>query len=471
MPLQKSSFFQDTVEYVERAAHYLPHPRGLIDQVKYCNTICQFRFPVRMDDGRVQVFEGYRAEHSHHRLPTKGGLRFAIEVDNDEVMALAALMTYKCAIVDVPFGGAKGGVRVDRRTLSDSERERLTRRYTAELLRKNFIGPMVDVPAPDYGTGEQEMAWICDTVKALGPPASNYKASVTGKPLNLHGIPGRREATGNGVAIGIRECVSRVEDMQPLGLSTGLAGKRVAIQGLGNVGSSAAKFLSLAGAVLVGFGEFDGAVYNPDGMDIGAALSHRQEAGTWEGFSGAKERLGSPESILEMDCDILIPAALEHQITTENAPRIRAKIVAEAANGPTTPGAAEILRERGILVIPDVYLNAGGVTVSYFEWLKNLQNVSFERMQTRYLDTLQHTMLHYVEQLTGKRLSQMQYDAIRGPSELDIVQSALEETMSRSYGKIHELWKQREMEDLRTAAFTFALDRVAHTYLSQGVFP
>jgi glutamate dehydrogenase (NAD(P)+) len=465
------SFFRSTLDYVDRAAAHLSHPPGLIEQVKQCNTVCQFRFPVRMDDGRIEVFEGYRAEHSHHRLPTKGGLRFAPEVDEDEVTALAALMTYKCSIVDVPFGGAKGGVKVDARRLSDGERERLTRRYTAELLRKNFIGPMVDVPAPDYGTGEQEMAWICDTVKALGPPGMNYKACVTGKPLALHGIPGRREATGRGVAIGIRECVARAEDMTPLGLRTGVAGKRVAVQGLGNVGSHAARFLTQAGAVLVGLGERDGAVYHPDGIDLEAALEWRAAHGGWQGFPGARDVSPDPLAVLECDCDILIPAALEHQITLENAPRVRARIVAEAANGPTTPAAEGLLQERGVLILPDVYLNAGGVTVSYFEWLKNLQNVSFERMSTRYLDTLQHSLLEHVEGLTGKRLTDAQRDAVRGPSELDIVGLALEETMSRSYEAVHSLWKSRGIEDLRIAAFVFAVDRVANTYLTQGVFP
>jgi Glutamate dehydrogenase/leucine dehydrogenase len=465
-------FLRDTLAYVDRAAaHVTGHSPGVIDQIRECNAVCRFRFPVRMDDGRIEVFDAFRAEHSHHRLPTKGGIRYSPDVTEDEVVALAALMTFKCAIVDVPFGGAKGGVRVDARRLSEGERERLTRRYTTELIRKNFIGPAVDVPAPDYGTGPREMAWIADTYKALAPShVGDTMACVTGKPLALHGIPGRQEATGRGVAIGIREACLRAEDMTPLGLTVGVEGKRVIIQGLGNVGLYAAQFLCADGAVLVGVSEIEGGLYRPGGLDLEALIAYRQEHGTLAGYPDA-EFLPDPRSVLERECDILVPAALEAQINEENAGRITAKIIGEAANGPVTREAEAILRQRPVLILPDIYLNAGGVTVSYFEWLKNLSHVSFERMNKRYLDVTQQSLLGAVARMTGQTPAAEDMSRLRGPTEIEIVRTALEETMARSYLNIHSLWKESGLPDLRTAAFVFAISRVATTYQMQGVFP
>ena len=366
----RTHLFDDVMRFVDRASPYTEYEPGLLEQIKACNAVYRMRFPVRTDDGGVEVVHAFRAEHSHHRLPTKGGIRFAPTVTQDEIMALAALMTFKCAIVDVPFGGAKGGVRIAPGR-SPGFRERTTRRYTAELIRKNFIGPAVDVPAPDYGTGEQEMAWIADTYGQLRPGELDTWACVTGKPLRLHGIPGRREAVGLGVFHGLRECLSLVEDLEATGLTGGLAGKRVVIQGLGNVGFHTAKYLREEGeALVVGIAEIEGGIYNPRGLDPEAVRTHRLETGSILDFHGARN-IAPAAKMLELECDILIPAALENQITAENSSRIQARIIAEAANGPVTPEADELLRERGVLLIPDLYLNAGGVTVSYFEWLKN----------------------------------------------------------------------------------------------------
>jgi glutamate dehydrogenase (NAD(P)+) len=466
------SFWQSFQRFFDRAARSTGLDRHLLDQVKQCNSVYQMRFPVRRDDGTVQVVEGYRVEHSHHRLPTKGGIRFSTHVGQGETMAMAALMTLKCAIANVPFGGAKGGVQIDPRRCSEGFRERVTRRYTAELIKKNFIGPALDVPAPDYGTGEREMAWIVDTYKALRPQEVDTFACVTGKPISLHGIPGRREATGLGVFYGLRECTALAEDMKVLGLEPGLEGKRVIVQGLGNVGYHAARFLQLeGGARIVGIAEIEGGIYRADGLDVDAVLAHRRESGSLLGFPGAEEVTPSG-ALLERECDVLVPAALEGQITTENAPRIRAKIVAEAANGPVDAGGESILLERGVLVLPDIYLNAGGVTVSYFEWVKNLTHASFERMTTRYEEIAAGRMLSVVERLTGNSVGPEEKRLLtEGPRELDFVRSALAETMEVSYQHVRDEWKSRGLADLRLAAMAFAIRRVAGIYLEQGVFP
>lgn len=464
------SFFHDVVAAIDHAATFLDHDHGLMEQVKFCNSALRLRFPVRMDDGTINVVEAFRAEHSHHRMPTKGGIRYAPGVSMDETMALAALMSLKCALVDVPFGGAKGAVNIDPRNLSEGERERVTRRYTAELIKKQFIGPDVDVPAPDYGTGPQEMAWICDTYKQLCNGDANYSACVTGKPLELHGIPGRSEATGLGVAFGIREAVAIPEDMLELGLSSGLAGKRIIVQGLGKVGYHAAMALQDMGAVIVGLGEYNGGLIAADGMDVAAAVAHFRSHGSLRDAPQGSF-IAEPSLILEQDCDILVPAALEHVITEDNAGRITARIIAEAANGPVTPEADAILSANGRMVIPDVYLNAGGVTVSYFEWLKNRNHVSFERMISRYMLNLQKTLLCQFARSMNQDPSKLDIENLRGPSELDFVNAALEDTMVRSYQKIRDYWRSENFPTLRTAAIARALNHIAKSYQTLGIFP
>lgn len=469
---QGQSFFNDVSMYFERAARYTDFPPGLLEQVRACNAVYRIRFPVQDDDGEIEVIEAYRVEHSHHRLPTKGGVRFGPELNQDEVMALAALMTYKCALVDVPFGGAKGGIRIDPHTVSDRFRERVTRRYTAELIKKNFIGPSVDVPAPDYGTGEREMTWIVDTFKALNPTQLDAYACATGKPISLHGIPGRLEATGLGVYYGIKEAVEIAEDMKPLGLEPGLAGKRVVVQGLGNVGYHAAHFAQAKGdAVIVGIAELEGGIHNPDGLDVDAVFQQRRETGSILDFPGARNIANSAEA-LELDCDILIPAALERQITAENASRIRARIVAEGANGPVDPEGERILLERGVFAIPDIFLNSGGVTASYFEWVKNLSHISFARMTKRQQEISNRRFVEMIEQVPWRKLAPAERERlIEGPSEIDFVYTALEETIATSYKRIREVWKGRTLPDLRTAAFLTAIEGVGNCYFSQGIFP
>jgi glutamate dehydrogenase (NAD(P)+) len=466
-----NGFFDDVCNFFDFAAQFTNHPAGLLDQIKSCNSIYHFRFPIRKGNG-VEVIDGWRVEHSNHMSPTKGGIRYSEMVNEDEVKALAALMTYKCAIVNVPFGGAKGGIKINAKNYSLAELENITRRYTVELIKKNFIGPAIDVPAPDYGSGEREMSWIADTYLTMNPGQLDALGCVTGKPIALHGIHGRREATGRGVAIAVKECVSIAEDMQPLGLSTGLSGKRVIIQGLGNVGYHSAKYLSEFGATIVGLCEFEGAVYNANGLDLEAVVAHRKETGSILGFRGAIDFINSAEG-LEQDCDILVPAALENQLTLANINNIKAKIIAEGANGPTSPQAAEIFIKKGGIIIPDMYCNAGGVTVSYFEWLKNLSHVAFGRMDKRYEENANLNLVNLVEKMTGVTLSPEQRSlVVKGASELELVNSGLEDTMIRSYHEIRGIKMENpKINDLRTAAFVGSINKIAISYMNMGIWP
>jgi glutamate dehydrogenase (NAD(P)+) len=470
--MQRGVFFESVNHYFDRAASFSALETGLIEQVRHCNSVYRMLFPVKTDDGGITVVEAYRAEHSHHRLPTKGGIRFSTYVDMDETIALASLMTYKCAVVGVPFGGAKGGVKVDPATMSEGFRERVTRRYTAELIRKNFIGPDIDVPAPDYGTGEREMGWIADTYKNLRLNSGEVYACVTGKPVSMQGIPGRRQATGLGVYYGIRSCLEEAEDMKALGLSAGVRGKRVIVQGLGNVGYYAAWYLQHeGGALITGIAEREGGIFNPDGLDVEAVFNHRQESGSILNFPGA-ENVDNGGDLLVRDCDVLIPAALENQITAKNAGQIQAKVVAEAANGPVDFEGEVTLRERGVLMIPDLYLNAGGVTVSYFEWLKNKAGVSFDRMISRHEELVKRELIEAMEGLTGAKVPvERMPRLIQGPSEEELVVAALEQSMMKAYASVREVWKQRDLPDMRTAAFLLALERVAESYKNHGIFP
>jgi glutamate dehydrogenase (NAD(P)+) len=469
---QTPSFLETVNRNFQAAASFLDYPQGLLDQIRVCNSILKFHFPVRREDGKgYEVIEAWRAEHSHHKLPVKGGIRYAPEVNEDEVLALAALMTFKCAIVDLPFGGAKGGIRVDPRKTSAEQLERITRRYTAELVKKNFIGPGVDVPAPDYGSGPREMSWIADTYGQFHAGDIDAAGCVTGKPVWLGGIRGRNEATGRGVFFGIRECVADADLMRSAGLPKGLSGKRIVVQGLGNVGYHAAKFLQDAGALLVGLAEWEGAISRPTGLDVDEVVRFRSETKKITGFPGATNHAAS-EDALFLDCDILVPAALENVITKENAGRVRARIVAEAANGPVTADADEVLRQKGTLVIPDMYLNAGGVTVSYFEWLKNLSHVRFGRMEKRYEEMAYARMVASLENTTGKTLSDQERALlVRGADEEDLVNSGLDETMTSAFREIRETQRRFPKADLRCAAFICAIDKIAQSYMSLGIFP
>lgn len=469
---ETTNFFSDVCKNFDYAAQFTRHDNGLLDQIKSCNSVYRFRFPIRKGNG-FEVIDAWRVEHSQHQSPTKGGIRYSEFVNEDEVMALAALMTYKCAIVNVPFGGAKGGIRINPKNYTTQELENITRRYTVELAKKNFIGPSIDVPAPDYGSGEREMSWIADTYAAMNPGQLDAMGCVTGKPIALHGIAGRREATGRGVAVAIRECISVAEDMKKIGMQPGIAGKRVIVQGLGNVGYHSAKFLAEFGAIIVGLCEFEGAIYNPDGLDVEAVFQHRKATGSILGYAGSKKDFRNSHEGLEQECDILVPAALENQITEVNVKNIKAKIIAEGANGPTSPEAETIFYQKGGLIIPDMYANAGGVTVSYFEWLKNLSHVAFGRMNRRFEETATTNLVNMVEGITGVALSPLQRATIvKGASEIELVNSGLEDTMIRSYHEIRETYYNTDKIDtLRTAAFVGAINKIAVSYQNLGVWP
>ncbi|CAL1520391.1 Glu/Leu/Phe/Val dehydrogenase [Chitinophaga sp. MM2321] len=468
---QHYSFFQSVEKSFDKAAAFTKWDKGILEQIKACNAVYQIKFPVRIGDS-VQVIEAYRVQHSHHKLPCKGGIRFSDEVNQDEVMALAALMTYKCAIVNVPFGGAKGGLKINPRNYTPFQLEAITRRYTAELVKKNFIGPGTDVPAPDYGTGEREMSWILDTYMSLRPGEIDGYGCVTGKPVSQGGVRGRTEATGLGVFYGLRELCNIKEDMDRLGLSTGIEGKRVIVQGMGNVGYHAARYFHEAGAKITCLIEWDGAIYNEAGINPEEVQKHKKETGSIVNFPGATN-LNKNTDGLELDCEILIPAALENVIDQHNAPNVKAKIIGEAANGPITPEADEILNKKGVIVVPDMFLNAGGVTVSYFEWLKNLSHVRYGRLGKRFDENMNIHILQTIEELTGKKVSDQERKFIaHGADEVDLVYSGLEETMHTALHEVRDVMiSHPQIHDMRTAAYVCAINKVGAAYEQLGIFP
>jgi glutamate dehydrogenase (NAD(P)+) len=470
MSTEHIPFFAQVSQYFDKAATYTGLPAGLLAQIKACNSVYRVQFPLKRDDGTIEVMDGWRAQHSVHRLPSKGGIRYAPNVDEDEVTALAALMTYKCALVDVPFGGAKGAVRIDATKYSEAELERVTRRFTYEIYANNLIGPGLDVPAPDYGTGPREMAWIVDTYAMLAPGSIDALGCVTGKPVTQGGVRGRTQATGRGVFFALREAVNDEEEMRAIGMKTGLSGKRIVVQGLGNVGFWTAKFIQEGGGTLIGLAEREGAIYSESGLDVENVHKHRTETGSILGFPGAKDIANSGDA-LELECDVLVPAALESVITAANVDRIKAKIIVEGANGPVTADASEKLLARNVLLVPDLYTNAGGVTVSYFEWVKNLSHMRFGRMEKRFQEHTNEQIVQAVEGLTGKKLSaDARRQAIDAAGEEELVNSGLEETMIAAYAELRAIQKERKV-DLRTAAFINAIGKVAMAYTQRGIFP
>ncbi len=464
-------FLNSVHRYFDEAARHTDVEPGIIAQIKICNSLYKINFPVE-HEGKVTVYEGIRAQHSHHKLPTKGGIRFSMHVDEDEVVALATLMTFKCALVDVPFGGAKGGVKINPRTTPVEVLEKVTRRYASELIKKNLIGPGMDVPAPDYGTSGREMAWIADTYQIFKHGETNALGCVTGKPVGQGGIRGRTEATGLGIYFGLREALNDTEILQQLGIEPGMPGKRMIVQGLGNVGYHAAHFCQNDGVLITGIAEREGGIFNKDGLDLEAVVKHRTETGSILNYPGATNVENSKE-LLTWECDILLPAALENQIDVNNAPNIQAKIVAEGANGPVTQEAEQILLQKGVFMLPDLYLNAGGVTVSYFEWLKNLSNVRFGRMGRRAEEASLKRIVDLVETTTGTSIGARERALIiSGADEIALVRSGLEDTMILAYHEMREIMRRKpDIKDLRTAAFYSATEKIAVSYQSLGIFP
>ena len=461
--------FRENVDLMfDRAAATLDMPLGLAEQIRTCNAVYQVKFGVKIRGG-YQVFTGWRAVHSEHRLPVKGGIRYANFANQEEVEALAALMTYKCSIVDVPYGGSKGALCIRPKDYTEDELEHITRRFTGELAKRGFIDPGLNIPAPDMGTSGREMAWILDEYKQLFPNDINGDGCVTGKPVSAGGIHGRTEATGRGVQFGLREFFRHPEDVERAGLEGDLEGKRVVVQGLGNVGYHATKFLTEEDGVKVtAIIERDGAVINDEGLDIEAVFQHKRETGGVKGAPGAQSYEEDGVGVLEKECDILLPAAMEGQVTRENAERINTHVIAEAANGPVTYSADQILRQKGVVIIPDAYLNAGGVTVSYFEWIKNLSHIRFGRMERRYEEAQSRGLVAAIEEATGKSVSDStKKNLIAGPDEIDLVRSGLDDTMREAYNHIRQIYVERDaVKDLRTASFVLAIERIANCYQS-----
>jgi len=469
--IQEPTFRESVNLMVDRAMTALNIDQGIATAIKACNAVLQVQFPVKIR-GKIEVFTGWRAVHSTHRLPAKGGIRYAPYADQDEVEALAALMTYKCAIVDVPFGGSKGALLIDPAKYEREEMELITRRFTLELVRKGFLSPSSNVPAPDVGTGQREMAWMADAYKQLNPEDINYIACVTGKPVHHGGIAGRVEATGRGVQFALQEFFRHPDDVKRARLAGGLEGKSIVIQGLGNVGYHAAKFLSEEdGAKIVAIIERDGALVNEQGIDVEGVHQHIIQHHTIKNFPGARYEEDG-RAVLEMECDILIPAALESQITLENAERINARLIAEAANGPITYGADEMLHKRGVVILPDAYVNAGGVTVSYFEWIRNISHIRFGRMQRRHDEVRGHQMAALLEEVTGAKVTPEHRSKIaRGADELDLVRSGLDDTMRLAYQDIRNTFLEEDaIHDLRTACYATAIRKISRSYLDMGVY-
>ncbi|MEC8574072.1 MAG: Glu/Leu/Phe/Val dehydrogenase, partial [Pseudomonadota bacterium] len=469
------SFRQSVDLMFNRAVALMDLPPGLEEKIRVCNATYTVRFGVRLRGG-IQTFTGYRSVHSEHMEPVKGGIRYAMGVNQDEVEALAALMTYKCALVEAPFGGSKGGLCIDPRQYEEHELELITRRFAYELAKRDLINPSQNVPAPDMGTGEREMAWIADQYARMNTTDINARACVTGKPLNAGGIAGRVEATGRGVQYALREFFRNPEDVAAANLEGKLDGKRVIVQGLGNVGYHAAKFLmSEDGAKITAVIERDGGLIDENGLDIEAVHQWIANHGGVTGYPNARY-VENGAVLLEEDCDILIPAALEGVINLSNAANIKARLIIEAANGPVTAGADEILREKGCVIIPDMYANAGGVTVSYFEWVKNLSHIRFGRMQRRQEEARHQLVVDELEALSeslGKTWTldpKFKERYLRGADELELVRSGLDDTMRTAYQSMREVWHSRDdVTDLRTAAYLVSIDKVAKSYRAKGL--
>ena len=462
----------DSVNYhFDIAARLSDYPEALLKQIKTPNCSYGINFPIPTKYG-YDVISAWHVEHSHHHIPVKGGIRFAPIIEQHEVQGLAALMSYKCAIVDVPFGGAKGGIKIDPKKYTVPELEKITRRYTTELIRKNCIGPGLYVPAPDYGSSSREMAWIADTYITFKTGEIDAMGCVTGKPMSQGGIPGRKEATGRGVFFGLQEFCKQEKKMTSLGLDPGIEGKRIIVQGLGNVGAYVSLFIEQAGGIITGIAEYDCAIYNPKGLSVEEVMQHRQETGSIRGFPKAKT-IDDTSQVLEFDCDILIPAALENQITYDNAPYIKAKIIAEAANGPTTIEAEKILAEKEVYIIPDLYLNAGGVVVSYFEWVKNLSHLRFGRLWKRFEENKYDSIIQAISKNGGYSFSKEEQRLLtRGANELDLVNSGLDDSMVSAYHRLREQMEENpKIPNLRIAAFIDAINKIGEAYLERGIFP
>ena len=437
--------------------------------LKTCRSVIQLKFPVKIK-GEIEIFHGWRAVHSSHRLPVKGGIRYSTDVNQEEIEALASLMTFKCAVVDVPFGGAKGGLLIDTKKYDDESLERITKKFARELIRRGFLSPARDVPAPDVGTSQREMGWILDAYKSLRPDDINHVACVTGKSVSHGGIKGRLEATGRGVCEALKEFFRHPEEVSKANINNpNLDGQKIIIQGFGNVGSNSAKSLFATGAKIVGIAEKDVDIFNKEGINIIELEKYQQDKSTILGFPNT-EKIESSSDLLTYDCDILIPAALENAITLKNVDNVKAKIICEAANGPISYRADQKLKNRGAVIIPDIYANAGGVTVSYFEWIRNISHIRMGRLNKRYEEHRGEAILKAIKQISTNKLPKELIDQlVHGANEDDIIASGLEDTMRVSFQEILEMKSAYNLDNYRMAAYAIALKKIEKSYLELGI--
>ena len=462
-------FLNSTNKLFDQALSYTEISPDLATRIRVSNSTYTINFGVKLRK-EIHTFTGWRSVHSEHFEPAKGGIRYDINASQEEVEALAALMTYKCAIIEVPYGGSKGALKINPKEWTKSEIEKITRRFAQELIKRDLIHPAQNVPAPDVGTGAEEMAWIADEYRRIHPTDINALACVTGKPTQKGGLVGRSEATGRGVQYIIREFFRHEEDYLKAGFKGGLKDKKVVLQGRGNVGYHAAKFLQEEdGCRIVCVMEHNGAILNPDGLNIEKIKSHQSEHGSFEGCSEGKFEANTSE-FLTMECDILIPAAKENVIDKTIAQDIKAKLIVEAANGPITFEADGLLNERNVTIIPDIMANAGGVAVSYFEWIRNLRHIRFGRLEKRRNAFQFDTLISAIETMTGKEMpDKFKEQFIEGANEIDLVRSGLDDMMREAYQKVRQSMIENDIPNLRTAAYKVALDRIATSYDSIGL--
>ena len=462
--------FKDNVNlHVDKSAKLLDFSDDLLEHLKSTHSLIKVNVGVVLD-GKINNFTGWRAVHSEHILPTKGGLRYSETVDQDDTEALASLMTYKCAIVNIPFGGAKGGLKINPKNYTMPQLREITKAFASKLINKGFISPALNVPAPDVGTSEREMEWILETYKTLKPDDINYRGCVTGKPLHRGGIAGRTEATGRGIEEVVREIFRHEDVVKEAGLKNELKDNEIIVQGFGNVGSNLAKHLyNRDNAKIIAIGEFDGYLYNKKGIDINALIEFFQKN---KSINNPKlgEFKDNPSELLELDCDILIPAALENAITADNVEKIKTKLIIEAANGPISFEADQKLFEKGVMIIPDIYVNAGGVAVSYFEWVKDISHIRFGRVEKRFQE---QKILDIIDLIDKKTNTKTDFDTIKkiihGADEEDLAFSGLEDSMRNAFIEIYNAKKQIK-KSFRDSAYYVSLKKIRNFYTVEG-FP
>ena len=460
-----NNFLLDTNRYVNKALKFSDLSDDLANKIVTCNSTYTVRFGVRLR-GHIYTFEGWRSVHSEHMEPTKGGIRFDMDTHAEEVEALAALMSYKCAIINVPYGGSKGGLKIDPSQWESRELEKITRRFAQELIKRDLISPSMNVPAPDIGTSSKEMAWIADEYRKIHPADINGSACVTGKPPSKNGLVGREEATGRGVQYIVREFFRNPDLLKLVKLDNDLSTKSLILQGLGNVGYHLSKFLTEDdGVKLIGISEFNGGIYNDDGINVEHAKKYFTKHNSFENYPKATF-IKDSSLLLKRKCDILIPAARENVITEKNAEDISANLIVEAANGPISYKGNQIINRKKIFVIPDILANAGGVAVSYFEWVKNLRHIRFGRLEKRRNQIQLNNLIEAIESMTGKTMpAKYKTNFHDGIEEIDLIRSGLDDMMIDGFQSVKkEFLETDKIPDFRTAAFKAAIEKIALSY-------